>query len=255
MAENGGFINTTDGIDSCIEMIVDLRGVEAGDGSGRKEVAEQIGAGFGQFIEDQRAASRLREDGKQAGAGRGFQHTVARRDRSRSQCGKAEWNRRRELLKRLAFLGTARVRRQQRDDFRQHGKPCSRRGGFAEKRLSVFAQEQDCRDLARLIGGFPVPGAGGVGGAERGFHGAAQEGGVDPLAAFEMGKQKIGGGENGGGRGERKRRRPDAAATGDRMFMGRNLKESGNGQARATLSLDRPDSSRPGRPLPLKCWT
>ena len=91
-------------------MIVDLRGVEAGDGGGRKEVAEQVGAGFGQFIEGQRAANGLREDGKEAGARRGFQHTVAWHDRSRSQCGKAEWNRRGELLKRLAFLGTARVR-------------------------------------------------------------------------------------------------------------------------------------------------
>ena len=38
------------------------------------------------------------------------------------------------------------------------------------------------------------------------------------------------------------------------MFMG-ETSESGNGKARMALSLDRPDSSRPGGPLPLGSLT
>ena len=98
-----------------------------------------------------------------------------------------------------------------RGDFRQHGKPRCRRRGFAEKRLSVFAQEQDARGLARLVGVFPVPGARRVGGAEGGFHSVAQGAGVDLLAAFEIGKQERAAkpaavAEIADGRGERKRR-------------------------------------------------
>jgi hypothetical protein len=61
------------------------------------------------------------------------------------------------LLHRLAFLRAAGVRRQQTGDLRHGGKPCSRRRGFAEKRLSVFAEEEDGRGLAGVVGGFPVP--------------------------------------------------------------------------------------------------
>ena len=38
------------------EMIVDLGGVEARDGNGRKQRSEQIGAGFGQLVEEERSA-------------------------------------------------------------------------------------------------------------------------------------------------------------------------------------------------------
>ncbi len=71
----------------------------------------------------------------------------------RSSAGQAERDRRRELLEGLRSPRTARVcvgsrlailvRAARRD---------SRRSGFAEKRLSVFAQEQDGRDLAGVIG-------------------------------------------------------------------------------------------------------
>jgi hypothetical protein len=54
------------------------------------------------------------------------------------------------------------------------------------KRVSVFAQEEDCRYLAGLIGCLPVPGAAGVGCAEGCFHRCAKDRGIDPLAAFEM---------------------------------------------------------------------
>ncbi len=168
------------------QVIVDLRRVEPSDGNRGKQRSQQVGAGRGEFVEDQRAAGGRGQDGEQPGSGRWFQHAVGRRDRRRRQRSEAQWQRRRELLERLAFLGSARVRRQQSDDARQHGKPCSRRVGLAEQRLSVFAQKQDRRDFARLIGGLPIPGACGVGGIERAFHRAAQERSVDPLAAFEM---------------------------------------------------------------------
>ncbi len=67
---------TTLGNGRAIEMIVDLGGVEARDGNGRKEGGEQIGAGLGQFVEDEIGAGDLREDREQARAGRGLQHPV-----------------------------------------------------------------------------------------------------------------------------------------------------------------------------------
>ncbi len=78
------------------------------------------------------------------------------------------------------------MRRQESGDLRKSGKTCSRRCGLTEKRFSVFAQEEDCRDLACLIGRFPVPGAAGVGCAEGCFHGCTEDRGVDALTAFEM---------------------------------------------------------------------
>jgi len=37
-------------------MSIDLGGVEARDGHGRKQRSEQIGAGFGQLVEEERSA-------------------------------------------------------------------------------------------------------------------------------------------------------------------------------------------------------
>src|SRR5690606_14759846 len=108
------------------------------------------------------------QDRKQAGAGRRLQHDVARRDAGGGDGGEAERGRRGKLLERLALLGAARMRRQEAGDFGEGGKPCRRRRGLAEKRLSVFAQEQDGRRLASVIGGLPVPGAGRIGYAEGG---------------------------------------------------------------------------------------
>ncbi len=51
-----------------------MRRVEPGDGDARKELAEERGAGVGEFVEHERAAGELGEDGEQAGAGRGLQH-------------------------------------------------------------------------------------------------------------------------------------------------------------------------------------
>ena len=51
------------------------------------------------------------------------------------------------------------------------------------------AQDQDGRRLAGVIGGLPVPGAGRIGGTEGGLRRAAQNGGIDAPAAFEIGQK------------------------------------------------------------------
>ena len=94
-------------------MIVDVRRIEAGDGNVREQLVEETGAGVGKFVEDKRCAGHLGEDGEQAGAGRRLQHEIAGRERGREAGDKAERDRRRELLKRLALFGAARVRGQQ----------------------------------------------------------------------------------------------------------------------------------------------
>ena len=106
-----------------IEMVVDLGGVEARDGHRRKERREKIGAGLGQLVEDERCARGLGEDAEQSGAGGRLQHAVGRGQCCRRQRGKAERDRRRELLKSLRLLGSARVRRQQCDDLGERRQP------------------------------------------------------------------------------------------------------------------------------------
>jgi len=55
--------------DGGVEMIVDLRRVEAGDGDAREEVIEQCRTDLGEFVQDQRAGGQFGEDGEQSGAG------------------------------------------------------------------------------------------------------------------------------------------------------------------------------------------
>ncbi len=90
------------------------------------------------------------------------------------------------------------MRWQEASDFRQGGKPCNRSVGFTEKRTSVFTKEQDGRAFAGFIGRLPVPGSGRVGSLERGLHGGAETGAVDPLPAFQEGEELMGGGDDGG---------------------------------------------------------
>src|SRR3546814_2350855 len=66
--------------------------------------------------QDERRAARLGEDGQQSRAGRWFQHQVARRDAGCDAGDIAKRDRRGELLKRLRFLRTARLRRQERSE-------------------------------------------------------------------------------------------------------------------------------------------
>jgi hypothetical protein len=210
---------------------------------------EQIGAGVGQLVEEKRAAADLGENGEQARAGRGLQHDVGQRDRCRRHRRKAEWRGCRELLHRLALFGAAGVRRQQAGDLRQGGEPRSRRRGFAEKRLSVFAEEEDGRGLAGVVGGFPAPRARGVGGVESGLHRSAQDRGVDALAAFEMAEEVMGRREDGG----RRATGATGAVTGRMAFMKETFRRAGTGKPGGALS--RPPGLNPSRPpLPLKGW-
>ena len=71
--------------------------------------------------------------------------------------------------------------------------------GFTEKHFAVFAEEQHRRRLAGVVGGFPIPGAGRIGGAEGRLHRGAQDAGIDAAATFEIGKEKPRGLGDGGG--------------------------------------------------------
>ena len=57
-------------------MIVDMRGVEAGDGDAGKEKRKKSSAGFGELVENERCARQLGQDREQTGAGRRLQHDV-----------------------------------------------------------------------------------------------------------------------------------------------------------------------------------
>ncbi|CEG06714.1 hypothetical protein BN961_00084 [Afipia felis] len=177
-------------------MVVDLSRVEARDGQSRKEGREKRGARLGQLVEHERAAGDLGQDGEESGAGRGLQHAVGRRNRGGCHRCNAQRNRRREPLEGLRFLRAARVRRHQAGDLDELRQDRRRVAGFTEKRLSVFAQKEDGRGFAGVIGRLPVPCAGGVGSAEGSFHRAAQRGGVDALTAFEMWKEELRCGED-----------------------------------------------------------
>ena len=62
-------------------MIVDLRRVEFCHGDARKEMLQQAGATFRKFIENERGAGKLGENGEQSGSSRRLQHQIGRRDR------------------------------------------------------------------------------------------------------------------------------------------------------------------------------
>jgi hypothetical protein len=105
---------------------------------------------------------------------------------------------RRELLERLGFLRATGMRWQKPRDLRQRGKPRRGRGGLTKERPSKLPQEENGCGLAGVIGHLPGPEAGSIGPAKRGFHRAAEDLGVDPLAAFEMWKKTMGDGQDGG---------------------------------------------------------
>ena len=51
-------------------MIVDLRGVKTGDRAPRKKETQKIGAGLGQFVQNEATARDLSEDRQKTGPGR-----------------------------------------------------------------------------------------------------------------------------------------------------------------------------------------
>ena len=65
---------------SDVEVIVDLRGVETGDRTPRKEEAQKVGAGVGEFVQHEVSARDLGEDRQKPGPGRRLEDLVALRD-------------------------------------------------------------------------------------------------------------------------------------------------------------------------------
>ena len=134
---------------------------------------------------------------------------------------------------------------------RQRG---GRRAGLAEERLAVFAQEQDGRRFAGVVGRFPVPSARGVGGAEGRLHGGAQDAGIDRPAAFEMGEKELGRREDVAGDAEgrdgRRRRSRQGRGRGQVVHEG-DLGERERDEPIGALSRTASAQTRPGRPLTL----
>src|SRR3546814_10626729 len=96
------------------------------------------------------------------------------RDRGGGAGRKSKGDRRREVLKRLALFGAAGVSGEKARDLGQHRQRGGGRSGLGAKGRAELAQEQDRRRLAGVVGGLPVPGTGGVGGAEDGLHRGTQ---------------------------------------------------------------------------------
>lgn len=247
-----GRVHQNDGRDRVrVEVVIDLCRIEPRDVDARKKRVKEAGTHLGEFVEHQRAARDFGEDGEQARAGGRFEHAIRRGDCGCRGRGKGKWHGGGELLESLHLFGAARMRRQKGCDLRQKGQACRRRSGFADQRLPVFAEHEHGGGLAGLVSRLPVPGAAGIGGAEGGFHGLAQYGGINALAFFEKGKEQPGDGEDGTDRvdvaSERKRCGGGGhRGCGNHVHRGRSL-ESGKGRSRAVLSLDR-TGSNPSRP-------
>lgn len=239
---------------SRVQMIVDLRCVEARDCDRREEGREEAGAGFRQFVEDQSSARNLGQNGEQTGPGGRFEHTVGRCNSGRARRDESERDGRRELLERLAFEGAAGVRGKQTGDFCHQRQGSGRRAGFLQKRFAVFAEEENGRCLAGVVGQLPVPGSGSVARVEARFHRVTKQGGVDTSAGFEMDEDGSGGIEQGRHSVDawQMRRRPMFLRAWCGTIVHReDLEESGNRASPRALSLDRPGSNPSRPPLPL----
>src|SRR3546814_20437530 len=74
-----------------------------------------------------------------------------------------------------SLFGAAGVSGEKARDLGQHRQRGGGRSGLGAKGRAELAQEQDRRRLAGAVGGLPVPGTGGVGGAEDGLHRGTQD--------------------------------------------------------------------------------
>jgi hypothetical protein len=75
--------------------------------------------------------------------------------------------------------------------FRQHSEQCRRGAGAGPHGGTELAQEQDLGGFARVISGFPIPDAFGVGTAKGCRHGSAKRLRVDGATEFKLGKQHL----------------------------------------------------------------
>ena len=252
IAEKGGFISDDARRDRGIEMIVDLRRVEAGYDDARKEVAEQS-------RRVSRPARSARASRRRVSARMASSPVPAEGSRTRSAAVMAAaaetarpsgtgvencWS---------AWLSSERrvwVGRRPAI-FASIGSAAAGDAGFAEKRFAVFAEEQHRRRLAGVVGGFPIPGAGRIGGAEGRFHRGAQDAGVDAATTFEIGKEKPRGLGDGGGCSCRRWRSRTGGRGAGRIRHEGDLGRAGTGRAAGRSLSTRPAQTRPGRPLAL----
>ena len=167
------------------EQIVDVRGVMPRDRHAFEQILEQRRARVGKFVEMEVRTGCAGKGGKHPRPRRGLEHNVVRRQACGEACCMGEGERCRELLEPHTLLRAAGVDRE------KPGELCEPVGhgvfvGFGlEECRRVFAQEQDLRGLAGLVGGLPVPGTVRVGSAEGSFHGGAQVARLDALAALD----------------------------------------------------------------------
>ena len=127
--------------DTRVEVIIDLGGVEPRDVNVGEQMIQQRRAAFGQFVQHQGAAGELGKDSEQAGPRGWFQNAVSRRNAGGGAGGQPKRDRRRELLKRLAVLGTPGMGRQTARDFREHWQHRSRRASLGAHGRTELAKE------------------------------------------------------------------------------------------------------------------
>ena len=178
-----------------IEMIVNMRSVMPGDVDAAEQLIEQACASISELIEMQLRASELGINRKEPRASRGFEHEIVGRDRRRYAGDETEFDRRGELLERLALLGAARMRRNERREFFQHSEECTARCGALAHRRCKLAQEQNLRRLAGVVGDLPIPSAFRVRTAEGRAHRIAQRLRIDCASAFKIGEEQPGRGD------------------------------------------------------------
>ena len=179
------------------QPVVDCGGVMAGHGNAGEQELQQFGAGFGQLVEREARPRQQSMDGEQTGAGRRFEHMIARADRCRCGRDESKTRRGRELLQGLRCFRSARMRgHQRRDTFDQRQRACRR---AANDRRAISAQEQDLGGLAGIIGTLPVPEPFSVAAAKGLGHRGAKRRAVDRAPSFERGLKAARGGQQGVG--------------------------------------------------------
>ena len=180
--------------------------VERGHNRLREQLRQQPRPRLRVFIEMEAAVGVLAERAfrhyrQHPGAGRGFQHGVARPDRGGLEGGIGERQRGRELLEPDLLLGPPGVRGLQRGDGPQHGqhaaRPVRREAASLAHAPAVALEEQHGGGLGGLVGVLPEPGAHRVRSAEGVGHGVPEDRGIERPARLQNRQQGPGRGEQG----------------------------------------------------------
>ena len=231
-------------------------GVEGGDHSAGEQQPEEPGPRVRVFVEMQMADGAVAQrafghDGEHAGAGRGFQHDIARPDRGSLEGGVGERQRRRELLEPDLLLGALRVGRLQRGDGVQHrqhaARPVRPGAGVPAHGPAVVLEEEDESRFGGLVGVLPDPAALGVRRVEGPGHGIPEDRGIERRAGLESWQQGPGRGEQGIAL-DRTGRRMGRFGCGSRK-----LRTRGRVRRRLGVEHGRSPGWKGGRPAVRKC--